>query len=166
MALIDLDVEPIQSPINMIEQMATSNDWAFDRTAEDEITIGMGGQWADYHISMSWMPEIEALHVACSFDMKVPAVRMAETLRLLALINEQLWIGHFDVWEERGILIYRHALLLTGGASASPAQGEALLATAVESCERYFQAFQFAIWAGKTAREALDFTLFETAGEA
>ncbi len=37
---------------------------------------------------------------------------------------------------------------------------------AVEACERYYQAFQFVVWAGKTAAEALDTAMFETAGEA
>ena len=41
-----------------------------------------------------------------------------------------------------------------------------MLRVAVEACERYFQAFQFVIWAGKRAREALDCVLFETEGEA
>ena len=37
---------------------------------------------------------------------------------------------------------------------------------AIESVERYFPAFQFVVWAGKSAREAMDATLFETVGEA
>ena len=45
-------------------------------------------------------------------------------------------------------------------------QCETMLRVSVEACERYFQAFQFVIWAGKTAREALDSVLFETEGEA
>jgi hypothetical protein len=32
--------------------------------------------------------------------------------------------------------------------------------------ERYFQAFQFVVWAGKSARESLDAAMFQTAGEA
>ena len=40
------------------------------------------------------------------------------------------------------------------------------LKAALEACERYYQAFQFVVWAGKTAREALDGALFETLGEA
>ena len=43
---------------------------------------------------------------------------------------------------------------------------EDLLDIAVEACERFFPAFQFVIWAGKTAREAIDAAMFETAGEA
>jgi hypothetical protein len=36
----------------------------------------------------------------------------------------------------------------------------------MEACDRYYQAFQFVVWAGKSAREAMDSALFETAGEA
>ena len=36
----------------------------------------------------------------------------------------------------------------------------------METCERYFQAFQFVIWAGKSPKEALEVVLFETQGEA
>jgi hypothetical protein len=41
-----------------------------------------------------------------------------------------------------------------------------LLRLALEACERYFPAFQFVIWAGKTAEEAIRSSLMETAGEA
>jgi hypothetical protein len=41
-----------------------------------------------------------------------------------------------------------------------------VLGTAVDTCERYFPAFQFVLWAGKSAREALDAAMFETSGEA
>jgi hypothetical protein len=40
------------------------------------------------------------------------------------------------------------------------------LENAVSAAERYYPAFQFVIWAGKSAREAMDAALFETAGEA
>jgi hypothetical protein len=41
-----------------------------------------------------------------------------------------------------------------------------LLDAAIDSCERYYQAFQFVVWAGKSAREAMDAAVFETLGEA
>ena len=62
--------------------------------------------------------------------------------------------------------MYRNALLLTEGAEVGTGQLEALLGAAVDSCERYYQAFQFVIWAGKAPDEALSAVLFETHGEA
>ena len=31
---------------------------------------------------------------------------------LLALINEKMWLGHFGMWEDEGLPMFRHALLL------------------------------------------------------
>jgi hypothetical protein len=56
--------------------------------------------------------------------------------------------------------------VLAGGVSASDRQCEAVLGSALDSCERYYPAFQFVIWAGKSARESMDSAMFETSGEA
>ena len=40
------------------------------------------------------------------------------------------------------------------------------MSSATESCDLYYQAFQFVVWAGKSAHEALESVLFETVGEA
>jgi hypothetical protein len=65
-----------------------------------------------------------------------------------------------------GVVMFRHALVLAGGVTASDRQCEAVLASALDSCERYFPAFNFVVWAGKNAREAMDAAMFETSGEA
>ena len=166
MSLIDFsDVQHI-NPVDVVENLASHHDWCFARASEDEVTIVADGRWADYQVSFTWMSDIEALHLACAFEFRVPDRRRAEVMELVAMINEQLWVGHFDVWSDPGIVMFRHALVLTGGVAASTPQCEMLLATAVEACERYFPAFQFVVWAGKSARESLDAAMFETSGEA
>ena len=87
-------------------------------------------------------------------------------LQLVSLVNEQLWLGHFDLWSSESVVMYRHALLLSGGAEPTEEQAIALVKAAVEACERYYQAFQFVLWAGKTAKEAIEGVLFVTEGEA
>lgn len=166
MSLIDFEQERQSNPVDMIEHIAALNDWSFERAGDDEITISVTGGWSDYHVSFSWMEENEAIHLACAFDLKVPDNRKLEVMRLLTLVNEQMWIGHFDLWSSEGLVMYRQALLLSGGAEPNSSQVERLLVTAIEACERYFQAFQFVVWAGKNAGEALDSVLFETLGEA
>jgi hypothetical protein len=112
------------------------------------------------------MFDLEALHLACAFELKVPERRRGEIQQLISLINEQMWVGHFDLWSQDGLVMYRHALVLVGGVEATGRQCEVLVATALDACERYFPAFQFVVWAGKPAREALDATMFETQGQA
>lgn len=166
MSLIEFDFERPDNPVDTIETVAALNDWSFERSAEDEITISIAGSWCDYHVSFSWMEDVEALHLACAFDLKVAEPRKTEVVRLLALVNEQLWMGHFDLWNQEGVVMFRQSLLLAGGSEASSAQIEAMLANALENCERYYQAFQFVVWAGKTAADAIATAMFETVGEA
>jgi hypothetical protein len=166
MATISLARETDDNPLDVVEHLAAGNSWPFERAGEDEISIVVTGRWTNYQISFTWMSDIEALHLACAFDMRVPELRLSEVQQLIALINEQLWIGHFDIWLQNGVVMFRHALVLAGGVSASGRQCEAVLGSALDSCERYFPAFQYVVWAGKSARESMDATLFETAGEA
>jgi hypothetical protein len=166
MSLIDLSQHSRINPLEVVERVAASNDWSFERAGEDEITILVRGKWSDYQVSFTWMYDIEALHLACAFELKVPDRSHATVQQLISLINEQMWIGHFDLWTQDGIVMFRHALVLAGGVEASGRQCESLLGTALDACERYFPAFQFVVWAGKSAREALDSAMFETAGEA
>jgi hypothetical protein len=153
------------NPIDLVEQLATANDWAIERPGDDELTLIVGGNWTDYHVSLNWRQDLEALHLACAFDFRVPDNRLNEMYKLIAQINEQLWLGHFDLWTQEGLVMFRHALLLNGSV-CSPRQCEAMLKAALESCERYYQAFQFVVWAGKESREALVSTMFQTEGQA
>ena len=167
MDIVDFEtVVRASNPVDTIEQIASFNDWSFDRTGDHEITISVKGTVSDYHVSFTWMDEIEALHLACAFDLKVPANHRAETIKLICRINEQMWLGHFDLWVEESVVMFRHALPLTGGAEANEGQCQTMLDCAVDACERYYQAFQFVLWAGRTAEEALEAVLFETVGEA
>ena len=154
------------NPLDVVERLASGNDWSFERASDDEITILVTGRWTDYQLSYTWMDDIEALHLACAFDLKVPERRSAEVKALISMINERLWVGHFDLWVTEGMIMFRHALVLAGGTEASGKQCEALLDNGLQACERYFSAFQFVVWAGKTAKEALEAAMFETSGEA
>jgi hypothetical protein len=158
------DSEP--NPVDVVERLATTHDWSFSRASDDEVTILVNGQWSDYQISFTWMPDVEALHLACAFELKVPERRRSEVIELTALINEQLWVGHFDAWLNDGIIMFRHAIVLTAGITATDGQCEAVLGIALDACERHYQAFQFVVWAGKSPRQALDSIMFETSGEA
>jgi hypothetical protein len=90
------------NPLEVVERMASTNDWSFERAGEDEITILVRGKWTDYQVSFTWMDDIEALHLACAFEIKTPERCRAEVQLLTALVNEQMWVGHFDFWGQDG----------------------------------------------------------------
>jgi hypothetical protein len=165
MATAEAGYDRVRNPVDLIEQVASTHDWAIDRTNDDELTLNVAGSWTDYHVSLNWRQDLETLHIACAFEFKVPDNRQVEVYRLIAQINEQLWLGHFDLWSGEGLIMFRQGLMLNGTV-ATTLQCEALLRAGLEACERYYQAFQFVVWAGKDAREALASTMFETEGQA
>lgn len=165
MAFAEFSTDYIANPVDLVEQIASANDWATDRTGSDELTLVVAGNWTDYHVSLNWREDLEALHLACAFEFKIPEARLAECYKLVAMINEQLWIGHFDIWTQEGLIMFRHGLMLNG-ALATPSQCEAMLRAALEASERYYQSFQYVVWAGKDSKTALSATMFETEGHA
>ncbi len=154
------------NPVDVIEHVAARREWAFERPCDNEIEVSVAGVWSDYAVSFSWMEDAEVLHLGCAFSMKVPARREGEVLRLLAKINEQQLLGHFDLWPSEGAVMFRHTMLLPGGAQPTGQQAERLLAAALQACERYYQAFQFVLWADRDAEGALACAVFDTVGNA
>jgi hypothetical protein len=59
-----------EHPLDVVERLASINEWAFDRGDEDEISILVSGAWTQYEVAFTWLPDIESLHVGCSFDLK------------------------------------------------------------------------------------------------
>jgi hypothetical protein len=98
--------------------------------------------------------------------MKVAERKRDAVYALLAMINERMWLGHFDLAGGEGLPAYRHAMLLRGGRGASVEQLEDLVDIALNECERFYPAFQFVLWGGKSPTEAIDAAVIETAGEA
>src|SRR4029077_15690825 len=160
--IIDTTEKPRTNPIEVIENMAASHDWSFERARDDESPLVVRGKWTDYQGSFTWMFDLEALHFALAFELKVPEHCQAELQRLMSMINEQLWVGHFDLWFKDGLIMYRNALVLAGGVEASIRQCEVLLSTALTACEQYYPAYQFVVWAGEGAEAALQAAMFDT----
>lgn len=166
MAVLETPPEYGPNPLDLVEEVAGTRNWMIDRCHEDEINLVVSGSWCDYYLSLNWHPDMQGLHLACTFDIKVPSARREEVSRAVSIVNEQLFYGHFDIWRQDGTLVFRHALPLGGGAAVTNEQADGLLLTAVHNCERYFPVFQFVIWAGKNAEQALESTMLETLGQA
>jgi putative sensory transduction regulator len=78
MTLIDISKVQRENPLEVVERMATTHLWSCERACEDEVTIVVQGKWSDYQVSFTWMHDMEALHLACSFELKVPEHNKAE----------------------------------------------------------------------------------------
>jgi hypothetical protein len=158
--------ERSSNPLDIIEQIVTSNEWAFDRRSDAEMAAEAPGKWCDYGLYFAWSHEISAMHFSCAFDLKVPAAKREKLLELLAMANEKLWIGHFGLDTDDGVPVFRHSVLLRGAPGASAESLEDMVDIALTECERFFPAFQFVLWGGKTPSEALQAAMLDCVGEA
>ncbi|MBK8173760.1 MAG: YbjN domain-containing protein [Rhodospirillales bacterium] len=154
------------TPLDVIEQIVAANDWVFDRPNDQEIAVQIPGKWCDYNVFCAWNAAVGAMHFTVAFDTRVPKLRRGAIHELLALINDKVWMGHFAIWQDEGLLAYRHALPLRGSGGPSFEQVEDLLQNALIDCERFYPAFQYVVWGGKSAEDALAAAMIETVGEA
>ncbi|MEQ9350444.1 MAG: YbjN domain-containing protein [Alphaproteobacteria bacterium] len=159
-------VESAANPLDVVEEIVSANGWPFDRATSQELYAEMTGDWCGYRLCFTWTAEMHVLHVACTFDMKVPATRRTEVNSLLALANERLWLGHFEVDSDDGVPAFRHAILLRGMSGPRVEQLEDLVDIAVTTSERFYPAFQYVIWGGHGAEESIAAAVLETVGEA
>ncbi|GBD45130.1 hypothetical protein HRbin40_02632 [bacterium HR40] len=158
--------DPPNNPVDIVEQLAADHDWNFQRRSEDELAAEIPGQWCSYRLWFCWHPEIGVFHLTCALDLEVPERRLPAVYRLLALANERLWLGHFEMWSEEGVPTFRHGVLFRDGMSATGELVEELVEIAVNECDRFYPAFEFVIARGKRPEEALAASLLETEGEA
>jgi hypothetical protein len=115
-----------------------------------------------------WRSEDQVLQFLAFPDIKVGPDKRAAIYEALSLINEQLWLGHFEMWSGSGLVVFRHSTILDlrEDDGLSLEQAEAIAEAAVEECERFYPVFQFVLWGGKSPGEAISAALIDTHGEA
>ncbi len=78
-------------------------------------------------------------------------------------INENLWMGHFDIPKDTRTPSFRHTCLLRGVAGIE--HFEDLVDIAMAQCERYFAAFSLLANTEIANDQNLSLALMDTAGE-
>ena len=154
------------NPLDLLEEIIGANDWHHDRTSDEELAVEVQGRWCDYRLFFLWDEQQGALHLSCIFETRVCEARREEIFHLLALVNERLWIGHFDLCSSDGTLMFRHTLLFGGSCMVTAGQFEEFMNTLVGEPDRYYPAFQYVIWGGKSAPDAIAAALVDVVGEA
>jgi hypothetical protein len=154
------------APVDMLTALFEARGWPCETESDDEITAEIQGSWATYQVRAIWRSEDKVLQLLCLPDVRVAQAKRTAAHELLALVNEQLWLGHFDIWSQGGMLVYRHGLLLGDEGLLALSQAQGLVETAIDECDRFYPAFQFVLWGDKTPRDALASALVDAAGEA
>jgi len=166
MTAVHFSEAALHNPVDVAELVVMDRDWSFDRLDDGELVAEVNGTWSNYRIWFAWQEDLGGLTLSCTFDAKLPKSAMPKVHALLALVNDKLWLGHFAIAAEESAIAFRHSILICNGMGTTAEQIQGLLDIAVQECERFYPAFQSAVWSGKSPAEALEIALFETIAEA
>ncbi len=164
---LDDEVETSTDPMDTVEAVIASDDRFTSERAEDgDVHFSFKCNWGETVGYFSYREELPALLFTLGFDIQAPVSRRTEAIKLACQINENLWLGHFDVWSDDGTIIFRHAMPMIGRDEISVGEVQAMLAAALDAADRFQPAFHFLIMGGMKSEDAAQAALFETIGEA
>jgi hypothetical protein len=153
-------------PMDALEAAADRLQFDRERVADGELHIVLPGIWRDIGLWFTWRAELSTLQMGAPMDLKAPPGRLNEASRLVAMVNERLWVGHFDLWADDYSIVLRHSAILPENGRFESGQAEAVIRAAGEAIDRFYPAFNFLVWGGKNPEDALRASIFETAGNA
>lgn len=154
------------APVDVLASLFDARGWPYEFVSDDEILGDIQGSWASYQVRGIWRTEDNVLQLLCLPDIRVGDDKRTAIHELLALINEQLWLGHFDIWSNGNVLLYRHGMMLGAEGLLTVGQAQTVIEAAIDECDRFYPAFQFVLWGDKTPAEALASALVDAQGEA
>ena len=161
-----MEAEQEAEPIDMLAAYFEAHEWPFEHVGDEEIVARHRGSWTEYEVRAIWRDEDQVLQLLVLPDIRVGEDKRGAICETIALINEQLWLGHFELWSASGALLFRHGALLGPSAALTIDQAQLLVESAIDESERFYPVFQFVLWGGKRPSEALAASLIETQGEA
>ena len=161
----DDDVLIALDPLDVVEHVLTAENLEFDRTEDGDLAFTLAGDWKDYELWFAWRPEADCLQLCLSIDIKVTPEQRAAAFELVSTVNQRVWLGHFEVWDD-GEIIVRHAMALVTGERPTLAQAAAMIDVAMEAADRFYPAFDFLAKGARSPAEAIAACMFDTIGEA
>lgn len=166
MTAMTIKTDSTYNPLDLAEMVIMDRDWVFDRPADGELIAEVNGAWCNYRIWFTWQEDSGGLTLSCALESKLTKAQIVKVHSLLAIVNEKMWLGHFDICTDDNTVVFRHSLLLRDGAGTTAEHLQELLDIAINESDRFYPAFQSVVWGGKSPADALEIALFETIAEA
>jgi len=161
-----MSLNQYNNPIDVVEDVIHSKKWTFSRADDHELVAEINSNWCQYRLYFSWSEQIKAINFTVTFDLKFPHSKSQNAFELLALINERLWIGHFDITSKNGIPAFRHTLMEPTENDKLYHHLEDIVDIGIFECERYYPAFQLVLFDNTRPINALELSVIDTIGSA
>ena len=154
------------NPIDMIENIFAAKSYEFERRDLNEVVVEVQGKWSNMLLFFAWEASMNCLHMSCLMDVENKLDDRSKIFELLALVNENLWVGHFSYWTEQNMPVFKHSVFLNYGEEFFEHKISQLIDIAIKECERMYPIFKVVLNKGMSPQEALYPLLMETVGQA
>ena len=114
----------------------------------------------------AWEPNMQCMHLSCLMDIETKIEDRSKIFELLALVNEELWVGHFSYWTEQNVPVFKHSVLLNKNDDNFEQKISQIIDIAVKECERMYPIFKVVLTKGMDPKQALYPMMMETFGSA
>ena len=136
-----LQQQEIYNPIDAIEYLFARDNISCDRRNINELVAEIQGKWDNMLIFFAFEEHMRCLHISCLLNIETATVDRSKMFELLALLNENLWLGHFSYWSEQKMPIFKHSMILQDDEELFTSKIGRIIELSIMECERVYPIF-------------------------
>lgn len=133
------------NPIDTVETIFDGKSLEFERRNLNEIVVEIQGKWQNMLLFFAWEERLKCLQISCFMNIENKSCDAAQIFELLALINEDLWLGHFSYWSEHNIPVFKHTVIIDSPDHFFEEKISQIIDIAITECEQMYPVFQAVI---------------------
>ena len=133
--------QDLYNPIDTIEYIFSKDQVSCDRRKENELVAEVQGKWDNMLIFFAYEEHMRCLHISCLLNIETVTVDRGKMFELLALLNENLWLGHFSYWSEQKMPIFKHSMIMQDNEELFLGKISKIIELAIMECERVYPIF-------------------------
>lgn len=159
------NLAPEYNPIDVVENIFSSRSFELERRSINEVVVEVQGKWNNMLLFFAWEANMQCMHLSCLMDIETKIEDRSKIFELLALVNEELWVGHFSYWTEQNIPVFKHSVILNDGEDIESKISQ-IIDIAMKECERMYPIFKVVLTKGMDPKQALYPMMMATVGQA
>ena len=133
--------QEMYNPLDTIENILVRDDISFDRRTDNELVAEVLGKWDNMLVFFAFEEHMRCLHISCLLNIETSSVDRSKMFELLAMLNENLWLGHFSYWSEQKMPIFKHSIILQDEEELFSDKISKIIELSIMECERVYPVF-------------------------
>ncbi|MBO4294026.1 MAG: YbjN domain-containing protein [Alphaproteobacteria bacterium] len=130
------------NPIDTVQTFFNGRSVEFERRNLNEIVAEVQGKWQNMLLFFAWEERLKCLQISCFINIQNKICDTSRIFELLALINADLWLGHFSYWTEHQTPVFKHTVIVDFNDTCFEQKMSQIIDIAINECERMYPVFQ------------------------